>query len=116
MGIEDYPRQSYSNVFIGYGIRGTIGGDMTYRVRRGNGYYGSELGHIYQDMFTTVIPSSITNVESESYRVLLTEAVAYWKNTLSAEQKKEYNRRASHGLQMSGYNLFIRDYILGIAP
>jgi len=39
--------------------------------------------------------------------------VAYWKNTLSAAEKKEYNRRASHGLRMSGYNLFVRKVILG---
>jgi len=111
-----YERQTYKDVFIGYGIRRSLGGDTTFRVRRGNGHYGAILGHIYQDKFTLVIPSSINNPEGEPYRTLLRNAVAYWKNTLSAAEKKEYDRRATHGLRMSGYNLFIREYILGIAP
>ena len=109
-----YEKQTYQNIIIGYGIRRTLGGDTTYRVRRGNGHYNSILGHIYQDKFTKVVPGSINNPESAAYRTLLTNAVAYWKNTLSAEQKKAYNHRASHGLQMSGYNLFVREVIKGI--
>lgn len=108
-----YEKQTYNGVFIGYGIRRSIAGSTTFRVRRGNGYYGSVLGHIYQDKFTLVIPSSINNPQSAAYRTLLANAVAYWKNNLSAEEKAAYNRQASHGLRMSGYNLFIRKVILG---
>lgn len=106
-----YDYQTYNGVIIGYGIRGSLGGDTTYRVRRGNGHYNSILGHIYQDKFALVVPGSINNPESAAYRTLLTNAVAHWKNTLSEAQKKAYNRRASHGLQMSGYNLFVREVI-----
>jgi len=108
-----YEKQTYEDIIIGYGIRRSLAGTTTFRMRRGNGHYGSELGHVYQDKFTLVIPGSINNPESAAYRTLLTNAVAYWKNTLSAAEKKEYNRRASHGLRMSGYNLFVRKVILG---
>ncbi len=108
-----YANRSYQNIIIGSEVRRSIAGTTTYRVRRGNGYYGSVLGEKYQDKFGLVIPSSINNVESAAYRTLLSNAVAYWKNTLSESEKKEYNRQASHGLQMSGYNLFVRKVILG---
>jgi len=113
MGIEDYPKQSYGGVFIGYGIRGSIGGVTTFRVRRGNGYYSSILGHIYQEKFALVVPSSINNPESEPYRAQWKAAVHHWQYSLSAAEKAAYNRRASHGLRMSGYNLFMREAMLG---
>jgi hypothetical protein len=109
-----HEKRQYLGVLVGAGIRKSIGQTSTYRMRRGNGYYGSIDGEIYQDKYTYFVPGSINNVESAAYRTLLTNAVAYWKNTLSAAQKKEYNRRATHGLRMSGYNLFIREVILGI--
>ena len=116
MGFEDYPNQCYDNVFIGYGIRGSIGGTTTYRLRRGNGYYDSILGHIYQDKFALVVPGSINNPESEPYRANFRAAVVHWQHALSDAEKKEYNRRTGHGLQMSGYNLFIREALKGKVP
>ncbi len=108
-----YDKQTYNGVFIGYGIRGSIGGDTTYRMRRGNGHYDSILGHMYQDKFALVVPSSINNPESEPYRANLKAAVQHWQHALTVTEKKEYNRRAAHGLQMSGYNLFMREAMLG---
>lgn len=108
-----YEKQTYDGVIIGAWIRGSIGGDTTFRVRRGNGHYDSVLGRLYQDKFTLVVPGSINNPESEPYRTQLRAGIDYWQNILSAAQKKDYNRRASHGLQMSGYNLFIREVLTG---
>lgn len=110
-----------SGVPLGTEIRRTIRklkddttGAVTYRVRRGNGSYGSVAGKRYQDKYKYFVPGSINNPEGAAYRTLLTNAVDYWKNTLSGAQKKEYNRRATHGLKMSGYNLFVREVILGV--
>lgn len=108
-----YEKQTYNGIFIGYGIRGSIGGDTTFRVRRGNGFYDSILGHRYQDKFTLVVPSSINNPESEPFRRQWIAAVLHWQQVLSAAEKAEYNRRATHGLRMSGYNLFMREAMLG---
>jgi len=108
-----FPRQTYNGGFIGYGVRRSLGGDITFRVRRGNGYYGSILGHRYQDKFTLVIPSSINNKRGEPYRVLLAAAVAYWKDTLSAAEKKKYNRLAGSMQHLTGYNLFVGRVIKG---
>jgi len=113
---DPYPKQSYGGIFIGYNIRGTIGGDVTFRVRRGNGHYGSINRHVYQDRFTRVTPSSVNNTESEPYRALLRAAIIHWQFALTAAEKAAYNRRASRRLRMSGYNLFIREAMLGKVP
>lgn len=106
-----HEKRQYQNVLVGFGVRRSIGLDKTYRVRRGNGHYGSIAGEIYQDKYTYFVPGSINNPESAGWRTLFKEAVEYWKNTLTDEEKNSYNRRAHHGLQMSGYNLFIREYM-----
>ena len=106
-------KRMYDGVFIGYGIRGTIGKTKTYRVRRGNGFFGANLGEEYQDKFNYTVPGSINNPESDPYRAVLRAAVQHWQYALTGAEKKEYNRRASHGLRMSGYNLFIREVMLG---
>ena len=51
-------KKSIGRIPLGLTVRGTIrksAGDtstaVTFRSRRGNGYYGSILGHIYQDKY-----------------------------------------------------------------
>ncbi len=109
-----YENQTYQGVLIGDQIRGSIAGTTTYRVRRGNGKMGSILGHRYQDKFSLVVPGSINNPESDPYRAQLKAAVLYWQKTVTADEKKSYNSRANHGLQMSGYNLFMREAMKGL--
>jgi len=106
-------KRMYDGVFIGAGIRRTIGKTTTYRIRRGNGYYGANLGEEYQDKFNYTVPLSINNPQSEPYRRQWIAAVHKWRYDLSDADKTEYQRRASHGLQMSGYNLFMREAMLG---
>lgn len=106
-------KRMYGGVFIGFGIRGQIGLSQIFRMRRGNGHYGSNDGEIYQDKYTYFVPDSITNAESAAYRTLFADAVAYWQDNLDAAAKKAYNARASHGLHMSGYNLFIAEVVSG---
>jgi len=107
-------KRMYGGVFIGYGIRGSIADDKTFRVRRGNGVYGAIDGEIYQDKYNYFVPTSINNTQSEPYRRQWIAAVHKWIYDLTAEQKNSYQRRASHGLQMSGYNLFIREAMKGL--
>jgi len=106
-------KRMYGGVFIGAGIRKSIGKTTTYRIRRGNGFYGAIDGEIYQDKYDYFVPTSINNTQSAPYRAQWIAAVHKWIYDLTAAQKTEYQRRASHGLEMSGYNLFMREAMLG---
>ena len=108
-----HEKRQYSSVLVGAGIRKSIGLSVTYRMRRGNGSYGAIDGEIYQDRYKYFVPGSINNAQSEPYRRQWIAAVHKWIYDLTAAQKTEYQRRASHGLQMSGYNLFMREAMLG---
>jgi hypothetical protein len=86
----------------------------TFRVIRGNGYAGSELGEIIQHQFDRVIPSSINNFEGQGARDALTAAVAAWQ-ALTPTEKKEWTTQAQEKhLHMSGYNLYVKTYILNL--
>lgn len=52
------------------------------------------------------------SVAQEGQRAAFLEAVAYWKG-LSAEEKAEFEERAG-GLGMTGYNLCLREVLLGV--
>lgn len=109
-----HEKRQYKNVLVGAGIRGTIDNDKTYRIRRGNGHYGAIDGEIYQDKYDYFVPGSINNVEGAPYRAQWIAAVLHWQQVLTADEKAAYQRRASHGLQMSGYNLFMREAMKGL--
>lgn len=98
---------------VGMGIRGSIGQTLTYRMRRGNGYYNSKAGHVYQDQYEYFVPGSINNVQSEPYRRQWIAAVHKWRYDLTDAQKKAYNDIANHGLHMTGFNLFMRKAMKG---
>lgn len=104
-------KRSISGVPLGVYVRKQFAQTWIFRVMRGNGSAGTKLGHIYQHKYGYVVPSSINNAEGQPARDLLTTAVDNWKTVLSAVEKKEYNDRANKGLHMSGYNLYIREYI-----
>lgn len=104
-------KRSYGGIPLGLRVRKQIGKDIIFRVRRGNGYQGAILGKAYQDRYDYFVPSSINNPESDSIRALLATAVSNWRNVLTTDQKTAYNKRATKGLHMSGYNLYIREYI-----
>lgn len=103
-------KRTYRGVPLGFSIQRSINKEVTFRVRRGNGYYGSPLGKQIQDKYKYTVPSSINNPQGQRARDLLAEAVANWK-TLDEATKQEYNKRASKMGGLSGYNLYIREYI-----
>ncbi len=96
---------------LGITIRKQLGKRVIFRVRRGNGYYGSSLTSIYQDKYKYTVPSSINNIQGQPARNAFAQAVSNWQNLLTDTQKKEYNIKATKGYKMSGYNLYIRDYM-----
>lgn len=99
------------NSQLGYAIQKSIGKEITWRLRRGNGYYDSKLGVLYQDKYKYFVPDSINNPEGQAARDALIAGVINWQG-FNAAQKKVYNDRASRqGLWMSGYNLYLREYI-----
>lgn len=103
----------YGDGLIGSGVQGTIADTTTYRLRRGNGQWGAELGRLYQDKFSRVVPSSINNVNGEPYRAMLRAAVFHWQENVSPAEKAGYNRLAAKIQHLSGYNLFLSRAIKG---
>jgi hypothetical protein len=95
-------------ILLGYGVRKTYNKQKTFRLRRGNGYYNSVKGELYQDVYNYTVPRSISNVEGEPYRQLLSSAVHTWRSVLTESDKKYYRDRAT---TCSGYCLFIQKYI-----
>jgi len=114
MALRTIQNRVYDGIILGQRIRGSIANTRTFRIRPGNGNKGSVLGDEYQDQYAYFVPSSINNVQAEPYRVKWAASVARWQNDLTAAQKKVYNTRASKGLHMSGYNLFMREAMKGL--
>ena len=104
---------TYAGIPLGFAVRKQIGKTSIFRVRRGNGVYGSIEGENIQDKMAYFVPLSINNPEGEPMRAMLIAAVAHWQRALTKDQKTEYNKRASKGLHMSGYNLFMREALKG---
>jgi hypothetical protein len=133
------PKQYYVDgdirIPLGFWVRKMIGGTYNYkydrkngrigkcgrsylpgtvwRVRRGNGILGAEVGVHYQDRFTGVVPSSINNPEGEPYREKLRAAVLAWQN-LSEAEKKTWHTKSIDDKFRTGYNLFIQNYMLSM--
>lgn len=110
-----------SGIVLDQEVRGTIRkrtGDITkavtYRVRRGNGHYGSVLDKRYQDKYKYTAAMAAIDTGVVPDKTMLATAVDYWKNVLTTGQQVEYNRRAGRQLRMSGYNLFISEALRGI--
>ena len=104
-------KRNYEGIPLGFAVRGSIADLWTYRVRPGNGYYNSIAGEVYQDCYTYFVPASITNAEGEPARVAFAAAIVLWQ-ALSQSEKRALDIRANKArLRMSGYNLFIREYV-----
>lgn len=92
---------------IGFRVQRTIdkkhpypGNGTTYRIRKGK-----------QQKYPYTTAMANMNTALQVNKTKFANAVAYWQNSLSEAAKKTYNKRATHRLCMSGYNLFIREYI-----
>ena len=56
-----------------------------------------------------MIPKNPRTEEQQAQRQKMSDAVEAWQN-LTTEQKEVYNAR-SYGKKMSGYNLFLKEYL-----
>ncbi|MBA7681184.1 hypothetical protein ES703_89521 [subsurface metagenome] len=101
----------YYDFGIGVEARGTISKIKTYRVRTGNGYYGSILGQQYQDEmdYKVVTDPKTDNQQANRDKFRQAEAGAM---ALTEEQREPYKTRAKEEGGVSWLNIFIRDYML----
>ena len=98
-----------------YSLKHSTGSDtskaLIFRVRPGNGYYGALLGERYQDKYKYFVPSSINNAQGEAARTALEQALYNWKNVLPDATKQAYHKTAVKRGKMSGYNLYVGEYV-----
>lgn len=106
------PNRRYAGIPLGFQVRGSIAKQYTYQYRRGNGYFGTKTNKHYQIKYAYTVPKSIRNPQSDYVRTEFAQAVLNWQTIVTAEKKAEYNARASRYPGVSGYNLYIRDYVL----
>jgi len=104
-------KRSFHRVPLGPIVHRTIGKKLTFRGRHGNGYYGSVLSQLYFDKFFYTNPWPNGNPAAGAARSALTTAVSNWKNVLTDQQKAAYHKRAVKRGQMSGYNLYVGEYV-----
>lgn len=84
---------------------------ITFRVVKGNGFYGTKVGKFYQQKYKYYVPSTINNANGQPARDAFKEAVLNWQTTVTEDEKIEYNRRAALKNTLSGYNLYIGEYV-----
>ena len=102
---------------IGKGLRNTGTPTLpirTFRVRPGNGYYGTKLNELIQDQYDYFVPSSINNPEGQDARDDFAAAVAAWKALPDTDKINLDSETSRRNLHMSGYNLYIRKWRLGL--
>jgi hypothetical protein len=103
--------ESIGGVWLGFGIRKQFAKTWIFQVCPGNGYFGTVLGRLYQKKYAYFVPSTINNPQGQAARDALAVAVSNWKTVLTPTEKNEYNERAAHGERMSGYNLYVKEYV-----
>lgn len=105
------PKYCYKGIPLGLWVRKQLAHEFIFQVVRGNGYYGSKPGVLYQHRKPYKVPSSIMHPNGDKSRICFADATLFWHG-LWPEEKKPYNDYATRHLRMSGYNLFVREYML----
>ncbi len=100
----------FRNLPLGKEARGSINKEKTYRVRTGNGHYGSTLGRKYQDTMIYYTPANPQTGAQQANRATFAEAMAA-ALTLTEEQRIPYKERARAEIRVTWFNVFIRDYM-----
>lgn len=109
---------SVSGVPLGLSARGSVkvmsGTNVTriiFRVRRGNGFYGSLPTVRYQDCFTdyTHVYSNTPAQNAQTAKYM--PGVNAWK-ALSESEKQTWRDKAALTGHLTGYHLFMSDYLL----
>lgn len=105
--MKAFTSRLFNGTPVGTWIRRDICTTWIYRVRHGNGYYGSKLGERIQDKYPYFVPRSICNPEGQASRDTFAAAVLGWQ-ALSDEDKAWWNKEVQRlRLWMTGFNLYI---------
>ena len=111
--MKGYLSRRYAGIPVGLYIRRDIGKTLTYRVSRGNGFYGTKKGETIQLCYAYNVSDPNADHCGVANKNDFAAAVAAWQ-ALSAETKKWWENEVKRlRLVMSGYNLYIRKYRLG---
>jgi len=110
-------KKSIRRIPLGLTVRGTVRKSatdtseaVTFRSRRGNGYYGSILGHIYQDKYKYAPGDPTASNCPEAAKTCFANAVASWA-ALSEAEKKIWTRDGSRRRNLPGRNYYISEYM-----
>lgn len=110
-GGHNRPHNFYAGIPLALEVRGQIEKNAIFRIRRGNGYAGSKVGRKYQDRYKYFVPTSINNVEGQAARNKFASAIYTWHLASDAD-KQLYNAVATRRGGLSGFNLYIQNYML----
>ncbi len=112
--MKGYTSRRYAGIPLGLTIRRSIAKTWTFRLRKGNGMAGTKVGELIQDKYPYTVSDPNADHCGVGNKTNFATAVLNWQTVLSAQQKTEYNRRANIKRVMAGYNLYIREFRLGL--
>ncbi len=100
----------YYDFGIGVEARGSIAKTKTYRVRTGNGHYGTILGKKYQDEMDYKVVRDPKTEDQQAWRGIFADSVAS-ALLLTEEQREPYKKTAQEEGGQSWISVFIREYL-----
>lgn len=107
-----FTKRYFGKIPLGFWVRRSICTTWTYRVDRGNGFYGTVLGERIQKRYLYNVPDPHADNVGVANKNSFAAAVAAWQS-LSDEDKLWWDKEAQRlRLNMAGYHLYIRKYRL----
>ena len=111
--MKGYKTRRFAGIPVGFHIRRDIGKVWTYRVNRGNGFYGTKLGEMIQLRYPYNVSDPICDHTGIANKNDFADAVTIW-HTFPDVTKKWWDDEVKRlHLCMSGFNLYISRYRLG---
>lgn len=105
-----YRLKGTQRIPLGIRARKQLAHAIIYRIRPGNGYYGSRQYHQYQDQYAYFVPASINNPQGEPQRIKIRNAVLGWQ-ALPEATKITWRQLAVGKKELTGYNLYVQNYL-----
>ena len=101
----------YYDFMIGLEARKSIARIRTFRIRHGNGEYGSVPGRIYQDQMKYYTPANPQTAPQQEWRDTFSDGVVE-ALALTEEQKQPYKNRAKEVRGQTWFTIFMSDYLI----
>ncbi len=112
--MKGYTSRRYAGIPLGIMIQRSLAKTWTFRIRKGNGVAGTRPGEIIQDKYPYTVSDPNADHVGIANKNDFAAAVAAWQ-ALTGSVKAWWNSEAKRlRLTMSGYNLYIRRYRLGL--